>query len=75
MSERSRKGVGNEAAIVLDIIRSNPKYTAKQIANLADKSQRKIEKHIAKLKEAGILVRKGGTYGGYWEINTEADFQ
>ncbi|OJV40612.1 MAG: cell filamentation protein Fic [Bacteroidales bacterium 36-12] len=55
--------------MVLAIIRTNPEYTAKQISNIAGKSQRKIEKHIAKLKEVGILVRKGGTYGGYWEIN------
>lgn len=52
----------------LSLIEKNSEYTAEQIAELIGKSSRTIEKHIAKLKSAGILIRKGGTFGDYWEI-------
>ena len=53
----------------LNLIKGNPEYTVEQIAKLIGKSSRAVENHIARLKKAGILVRKGGTFGGYWEVN------
>lgn len=31
-------------------------------------SSRGVEKQIKKLREAGIIKRKGADFGGYWEI-------
>ena len=67
-SEKVREEFGKEVLETLNWIEKNPEYTAEQIAKLVGKSSRTIEKHIAKLKDAGILIRKGGTFGGYWEI-------
>ena len=68
-SERVRKGFGKEVSETLNLIKGNPEYTVEQIAKLIGKSSRAVENHIARLKKAGILVRKGGTFGGYWEVN------
>ena len=52
-----------------NLIVEHPDYSAEQIAKIIGKSSRTIENHIAKLKEAGVIVRKGAKMGGYWEIN------
>lgn len=70
-SEKVQKEFGKEVLETLNWIEKDPEATAEQIAKLIGKSSRTIEKHIAKLKDAGILIRKGGTFGGYWEIVRE----
>ena len=67
-SERIRKEFGKEVARAFEVIALHPDYTAAQIAAEIDKTARTVEKYIAKLKEAGILLRKGPKLGGYWEI-------
>lgn len=67
-SERIRKEFGKEVARAFEVIALHPDYTAEQIAAEIDKTARTVEKYIAKLKEAGILIRKGPKLGGYWEI-------
>jgi len=27
-----------------------------------------VKEYLTKLKKKGVIVRKGGTYGGYWEV-------
>ncbi len=68
ISERIRNDFGNEIASVFELISSNPTITAVQIAEKIDKTSRTVEKYIAKLKNAGIILRKGPKLGGYWEI-------
>lgn len=67
-SERIRKEFGKEVARAFEVIALHPDYTAEQIAAEIDKTARTVEKYIATLKEAGILIRKGPKLGGYWEI-------
>jgi ATP-dependent DNA helicase RecG len=67
-SERIRKEFGKEMARAFEVIALHPDYTAEQIAAEIDKTARTVEKYIAKLKDAGILIRKGPKLGGYWEI-------
>ena len=67
-SERIRKEFGKGVARAFEVIALHPDYTAEQIAAEIDKTTRTVEKYIAKLKEAGILIRKGPKLGGYWEI-------
>ncbi|MDT3739967.1 MAG: HTH domain-containing protein [Candidatus Kapabacteria bacterium] len=45
-----------------------PEYTAQQIAQELNKTPRTVKKYLAKLKDAGIIIRKGPKLGGYWEI-------
>lgn len=68
-SESRRKEIGKGILETLSIIEKNPEYTVDQIAEIIGKSTRTIERHIAKLKEEDILIRKGGTFAGYWEID------
>ena len=54
---------------ILDLIRSNPKITAPEIAMVLEISTRAVEKNLRILREAGALKRIGSpTFGGYWQI-------
>lgn len=53
---------------IIEMLRANPKITAKEIAIKRGISSRAVEKQIQKLKEQGKLQRKGSTKAGYWEV-------
>ena len=67
-SETIRKQFGKAIAHAFEVIAKHPDYSAEQIAAEISKTARTVEKYITKLKDAGILVRKGPKLGGYWEI-------
>jgi ATP-dependent DNA helicase RecG len=71
ISERIRNEFGNEIAIVFEIIQNHPEFTSQQIAKEISKTSRTVETYLAKLKKAGIIVRKGPKLGGHWEITEE----
>lgn len=71
ISERVRKEFGIEIANTFEIIRNYPEYTAQQIAKEINKTPRTVENYIAKLKDAGIIIRRGPKLGGYWELIEE----
>jgi ATP-dependent DNA helicase RecG len=71
ISERIRKEFGISIQETFDIICLNPSFTAEQIALKTSKASRTIEKHLAKLKDAKIIERKGPKFGGSWEIISE----
>lgn len=68
ISEKIRKEFGKEIALAFEIIAKHPEYTSAQIAGELGKTPRTAENYIAKLKKAGIIIRKGPKLGGYWEI-------
>lgn len=49
-------------------IAENPEYSAEKIAEKLNISPRTVEKHQAKLKDAGVIERIGGNKAGYWKI-------
>lgn len=63
-SERKRKS----SERILDLIKNKPTISAAEIAMDIDMSSRGVEKQIKKLREAGIIKRKGADFDGYWEI-------
>jgi predicted HTH transcriptional regulator len=67
-SERVRNDFGKELAKTFDILCHHPEFTAEQIADESGKTSRTVENHIAKLKKAGFIRRKGPKLGGSWEI-------
>lgn len=71
ISERIRNEFGNEIAIVFEIIQNHPGFTSQQIAKEISKTSRTVETYLAKLKKAGIIVRKGPKLGGHWVITEE----
>ena len=53
---------------ILKILWKNPKATAASISQEVGIAPRNVQNHIKKLQEMGILRRKGGDFGGHWEI-------
>ena len=53
---------------IVKILWKNPKATAASIAKEVGIAPRNVQNHIKKLQEMGILRRKGGDFGGSWEI-------
>ena len=53
---------------IVKILWKNPKATAASIAQEVGIAPRNVQNHIKKLQEMGILRRKGGDFGGNWEI-------
>ncbi|MEZ5058974.1 MAG: winged helix-turn-helix transcriptional regulator [Saprospiraceae bacterium] len=57
--------------MTFNVIVANPGYSAEKIANELNISPRTVEKHQAKLKDAGVIERTGSTKAGYWKILIE----
>jgi len=53
---------------VLSYIITNSNATAEEIGTILGISGRMIRKHIATLREAGLLVREGDAKGGHWRV-------
>lgn len=58
--------LGERAIQIFNIIKSNPRITASEIAEKIEISKRAIEKNLAKLKSAGIIDRIGSDKTGHW---------
>ncbi|MCF0177761.1 MAG: Fic family protein [Bacteroidales bacterium] len=54
---------------IIAAIRENGHHTTKTLAGLLGLSTKAIEKHLAKLKAEGVIVRIGPDKGGHWETN------
>ena len=63
----SEKTKGNNQEII-DIIRTNAKISAAEIAMQLGVSSRAIEKRLKTLRENGIIRRIGPDKGGHWEV-------
>ncbi len=53
---------------VINLIRTNPYYTASELAITLGISSRAIEKIIGNLKDIGLIDRIGSRKSGYWVI-------
>ena len=53
---------------IIAAIRKNGRHTTNSLAELVGVSPKAIEKHLAKLKAEGLLVRIGPDKGGHWEV-------
>jgi predicted HTH transcriptional regulator len=53
---------------IISIIQDKPKISRKELSNLLNINTSAIQKHIEKLKQLGLLERKGADFGGYWKI-------
>lgn len=59
-------GKGKNA--VMAVLKKKPKASAREIAALANMSERQIQRILAELKAQGVLIRHGAPKGGWWEI-------
>lgn len=67
-SEQIRNKFGTKVEETFNVIVENPEYSAEKIAEKLHISPRTVEKHQAKLKDAGIILREGSKKTGYWKI-------
>ena len=47
---------------------NNPRISRKELSKSIGINQSAIQKHLDKLKQAGILKRIGPAKGGYWKV-------
>ncbi len=64
-SVKSRENTGEK---ILELMKSNPKITIPEIANILSKSKSTIDKQIAKLKKNSRLERIGSDKTGVWKV-------
>jgi ATP-dependent DNA helicase RecG len=58
--------------MILEMMRANPKVSAKAIAEKTDMTHRGVQKNIDALKRAGLIERVGAAKGGYWVVKSPA---
>ena len=65
-NDGNKKGTSRDR--ILDLIKSNPKHTAKTMASCLGLSVQAVQKQIAVLKTEGRLQRIGPDNGGMWKV-------
>jgi ATP-dependent DNA helicase RecG len=68
-SGKVREEFGKTAQRIINLIQTNSSVTIPKMAGSIGVSSRTIEKHIAKLREAGIVERIGSRKEGQWKVN------
>lgn len=53
---------------ILDAIKSNPKITQKELAEIIGKSERSVKRLMDKLKKDDMIVRENGKKTGVWKL-------
>ena len=64
----TQKKIAERYNSIREIIKGNPFITAAQLAKILSVADRTIERDIAKMQEAGVLIREGDKNGGRWII-------
>ena len=67
-SQRIPKENSESVRRTYDAIALNPRLTIKELAERLGISDRTIKKHIAYLKEVGLIERVGGKTHGHWQV-------
>lgn len=66
--KKEHPNIGADTWAVMSCIISDNTATADEIGAIIGVSGRMVRKHIATLREAGLLVREGGAKGGRWKV-------
>lgn len=53
---------------ILMILRENPYYSARRVAEVIGITPKAVEKHLTKLKAEGLIIRYGPDKGGKWLV-------
>ncbi|MBR3304128.1 MAG: Fic family protein [Bacteroidales bacterium] len=53
---------------ILMILRENPYYSARRVAEVIGITPKAVEKHLTKLKAEGLIIRYGPDKGGKWMV-------
>lgn len=69
-SQRIPKEIPKPIRRTYDAIAENPRLTIKELSEKIGISDRTIKKHIAYLKEAGLMERVVGKTHGHWQVKS-----
>lgn len=61
-------GGNSSVDAVLNAIIANPTITRIKLSEITGIAPSAVQKHINKLKKQKIIARRGGDFGGHWEI-------
>ena len=61
-------GIGGSQFLILQLLRENPRMTADLVSKHLGLSRRGVEYSFQKLKKLGLIVRRGPTKNGCWEV-------
>lgn len=53
---------------IVQILKEHPEYSDRKLAEIVGITPKAIEKHLAKLKAAGLIRREGPDKGGSWTV-------
>ncbi len=67
--ENVAENVAENEKKIVEFIRSNPTYSAKQMSDLLGLTQRTVQRYLKELQDKNIIKRIGPAKGGYWQIN------
>ncbi len=73
ISEAIRRQFGKNVEKTFQLILENKYIKALELSAILGVSSRTVENYINKLKNAGIIERKGPNLGGYWEVVEKSD--
>ncbi|MEI7597406.1 MAG: winged helix-turn-helix transcriptional regulator [Bacteroidota bacterium] len=68
VTEKVTEKVTDNQSLIINFIKDNPQITTNELARLVGISQRKIKENISKIKDRGLIKRKGAAKGGCWEV-------
>ena len=68
VTKETPKRVNELDGEVMLLLKKNPVYTRKEIAQKVGKTSRTVQRSLDRLKEAGKIVRIGNKVSGYWEV-------
>ncbi|HOB71494.1 MAG TPA: winged helix-turn-helix transcriptional regulator [bacterium] len=57
---------------ILQLLKENPGYTKNDLIKILGKSDGTIKKHLANLKNNGLLERVGSTKAGHWKVKSKS---
>lgn len=64
----SEKQLPKRQAKILNLTKTSPTISARQMSEILSVTSRTVERDISKLKEMGLLLRKGGDKDGEWIV-------
>ena len=61
-------GIGGSQILILQLLKDNPRMTAELVSRRLGLSRRGVEYSFQKLKKLGLIVRRGPTKNGCWQV-------
>ena len=67
-TEDSREKKPKSREKILQLLKDNPRYSAKKLADVIGITEKGVEKQLARLKSEGLIKRSGPDQGGDWVV-------